>query len=103
MELISIRTNTRFIVDYETKNLKPVTEVILLISQPKYSREKDGIYKKESIKELRFETTQKGINSIIGELQATSNALNVFDQLAAGINSMIKSVPNPSEENKKAE
>lgn len=40
MNLLSVRTNTNFSLNYEDQNLHPEIEVIVLVSQPKYKLKK---------------------------------------------------------------
>lgn len=92
--LYDIRTNTTMRVNYETMNLEPEVEVIILSVHPQYRITTKGkeqyIEKGNGLTETRIVTSLAGINEIIGQLQATAASLAQFDQMAAGLNKVIE-------------
>lgn len=89
--LISFRTNTTFSINYETSNLTPQTELILLSREPKYEIDKRGdVMKGAELGEFRIFTSLEGINVMIGELQLLATRLQTFEQMSAGMNSIIE-------------
>lgn len=92
--LYEIRTNTTMRVNYDTMNLVPEVELIILSVYPEYKVIKKGkeqfIEKAHGLTETRIVTSLKGINEIIGQLQATAASLAQFDQLASGLNKVIE-------------
>lgn len=88
--LISFRTNTKFSVNYETMNLVPQLELILITVQPKYTSNKKGdVVKGSDVGEFRIHTTLEGINQMIGELQVLAARLQTYEQVAVGLNMVI--------------
>jgi len=99
--LISIRSNTNFALNYETSNLKPQIELILLTQEPEYEVNKKGeIMKGSKLGEFRMHTTIEGINAMIGELQLLATQLQTFEQLSAGMNSLIENAKKKEEDKK---
>lgn len=96
-QLISVRSNQDFSVDYEDGKLIPQTEIILLIETPKYTSDKKGIKKAIEIKELRFKTGSNGINALIGQLQMAQKVATNYEQMAGALNSVISEY-NPTED-----
>lgn len=92
-QLIQIRTNTNFDLNYENGLLEPCIELILLFSSPKYEvdKKKTGIVKTISVSEFRVKTDSKGIAELIGQLQATQVAAQTVDNMSAAFNHIIKS------------
>jgi len=92
-ELISVRSNCNFSLDYKSGKLIPMTEVVLITSEPKYvlNKQRDGFKKDVEINEYRFISDLDGINQLIGELQLLVNNINKFEQTAVGINTIIQS------------
>ena len=89
--LISFRTNTTFSINYETLKLVPQTELILLSTEPKYGFDKKGaILKGNELTEFRLFTSLEGINIMIGELRLLATRLQTFEQMSAGMNSIIE-------------
>jgi len=90
--LLSIRSNCNFSIDYKTGNLHPQTEIILITSSPKYIQSKDGksIKKDQEVSEYRFITSLEGVNKLIGELQLVAKNMMDFEQLSAGMNKIIE-------------
>lgn len=90
--LVTLRSNTNFSINYETNNLKPQVELILLSSEPKYEVNKKGeIMKGHELGEFRIFTTMEGVNAMIGDLQLLVSQLQTFEQLSAGMNTLIES------------
>ncbi len=90
-QLISVRSNQDFTVDYKSGKLIPQTEVILLIESPKYELDKKGdkIKKSSEVKELRFKTGTEALNHLIGQLQEAQRVAASFDQMAGSLNEII--------------
>ncbi len=89
--ICQVRSNTRFIVNYEDRTLYPELELILITEQVKYDVNDDGsITKGSTVEESRFKLTQKGVNRLIGELQLLSTGLQGYEQLGASINALIR-------------
>lgn len=89
--LISFLSNTTFALDYETNNLTPQVELVLLSVEPKYELNKKGeINKSQELSEFRIFSSLEGINSLIGDLQLLSSQLQNFQQLSSGINTLIE-------------
>jgi hypothetical protein len=87
--LLSVRSNTKFVVNYETGKLHPEIELILLSVEPKYKVEKDTLKKGQEVTEFRIFSDLDGVNALIGELQLLVTGMQQFKQLSAGINSLI--------------
>lgn len=97
--LYDIRTNTYFTVNYDDLNLVAQIEVVLLATHPAYEIVRNGnkamIERGHKLQEVRFVTDLKGINELIGQLQASAAALQVFDQMQAGLNKVIEQSKSP--------
>ena len=89
MELISVRSNQTFGVNYESNMLTPFTEVIILVSQPKYDLKGQKIIKTTELQEIRFESSTEGINILIGQLQQALKVANNYSQMGGAINDII--------------
>ena len=90
--LLSFLSNTTFSIDYETSNLTPQVEMIILSTEPKYEmNKKQEIMKGQELSEFRIFTSLEGINLMIGELQAVASNLQKFQQLSSGLNGLIES------------
>lgn len=88
--LISFRSNTKFSINYETSNLVPEIELILLSTEPKYEvNKKFEVMKGSELSEFRIFTSLDGINNMIGELQELARRLQTFEQLSVGMNQII--------------
>ena len=98
--LISVRSNCNFALNYETGKLHPQTEVILITTAPKYvfNKKKDGYTKDSDISEYRFITNLDGLNLLIGELQMVVKNMTAFEQTAAGFNVIIEASRNAKSE-----
>jgi len=91
-QILSVRSNCTFSLDYQKGNLHPQAEVILITSAPKYviNKKKDGYAKEAEISEYRFISSLEGINVLIGELQLLVKNMNAFEQTAASFNAIIQ-------------
>ena len=91
---VGVLSNTHFTVDYETNNLTPQIEVILLTQEVKYKVDEDdddgGIKKGIEVGEFRIFTSLEGVNDMIGKLQAMASQLQSFQQLSVGVNQLIE-------------
>jgi phage-related minor tail protein len=89
--ILQVRSNTRFVVNYDDHTLYPELELILITQQVKYDvNDDDSITKGYCVEEARFKLTQKGVNRLIGELQLLSSGLQHYEQLGASINALIR-------------
>lgn len=89
--LVSFRSNTKFSLNYETNNLTPETELILLSAEPKYDVNKKGeIMKGNELGEFRIFTSLESINQMIGDLQLLASQIQKFEQMSASMNSIIE-------------
>lgn len=91
MQLISVRSNQTFVVDYPTSKLIPNTELILLIEQPLYKMKGDKIQKTAEVKELRFCTSADGIRHLIGMLEQALKVSDDYTKLSGIINNHLAS------------
>ena len=89
-QLSSIRSNTNFALNYESGELIPQIEVIILVGYPEYKFKGDEIIKDDSLKEFRFNTSIKGLNLLIEQLQIAAENLKKIDQMAESLNHIIK-------------
>lgn len=103
--LISVRSNCNFALNYETGKLHPQTEVILITTSPKYVLDKKGskFSKEMDITEYRFLSSLEGINTLIGELQLVVKNMNAFEQTAASLNVIIEASKNAQSSEPKVE
>lgn len=91
-EILSVRSNCNFALNYNDSKLHPQIEIIILTTQPDYALNKThtGVTKKQKVEETRFTVSPEGLNNLIGQLQmAAQNALN-FDQLSGFLNPIIE-------------
>lgn len=90
-QLISVRTNTYFSLNYETKKLEPKLELIILIGKPVYEvdNKKERIIKNAGISETRVTTTPEGLANLIGELQALQNYASQITNMSHAFNAVI--------------
>ena len=95
--LISVRSNCNFNLDYETGQLHPETELILITTSPKYviDKKNTGFTKQMDISEFRCRTDVDGINKLIGQLQLVLQNVIVLEQNAAGFNTIIQASKKP--------
>ena len=88
---VGVVSNTHFLVDYNTNNLEPQIEVILLTQEVKYKASSKGdIQKGIDVGEFRIFTSLEGVNDMIGKLQAMASELQKFQQLSVGVNQLIE-------------
>ena len=88
---VGVLSNTHFSVDYNTNNLEPQIEVILLTQEVKYKASAKGdIQKGIEVGEFRVFTSLEGVNDMIGKLQAMASQLQSFQQLSVGVNQLIE-------------
>jgi hypothetical protein len=92
---VGVLSNTHFSVDYNTNNLEPQIEVILLTQEVKYKiddeDDDEGAIKKAiEVGEFRIFTSLEGVNDMIGKLQAMASQLQNFQQLSVGFNQLIE-------------
>jgi len=88
---VGVVSNTNFSVDYDTNNLKPQIEVILLTQEVVYKADvKGNIRKGTEVGEFRIFTSLEGVNDMIGKLQLMASELQKFEQLSVGINQLIE-------------
>ncbi len=94
-QLIQVRTNTTFSLNYKTGKLDPQIELILLVSKPSYSidTKKSAIIKNVAIDEVRIFTEPAGIAALIGELTALQAPMQSIENLGAAFNTIIKNAP----------
>ena len=89
-QLASMRSNMQFFVDYESAELVPQIELILLALQPKYKASKEGFNRQEEVEELRITLTPKALNQLIANLQIQATQLQKFEQAGEALNSVIR-------------
>lgn len=103
--LIEVRSNTNFGVNYETMELVPQVELILLLQEPKYQvvKKKGEAYieKGHELAEFRCNLSLNALNNLIGRLQETAAGLQLFEQMSVGLNRVIEQARvAPKEEGK---
>ena len=92
--LASIRSNLRYTVNYDTTELEPQAEIVILSFKPVYSIDKKRhIVKDAGLEESRFELSLEAINKVIGELQAVAHQLQTYAQAGEAFNAIIRSLP----------
>ena len=89
-QLISVRSNCTFGLDYESNKLKPQTEVVLIMQEPIYVNKKDKIVREHKATEFRFRANLEGVNMLIGELQVLDLQMQSFDQMSHAFNNIIE-------------
>lgn len=90
-QLMSVRSNQTFHVDYESNQLAPQTEMILLIEKPHYKIKGKDIVKSSELQEVRFETGTTGLAHLIGMLEGALKVAQDYEKLGGTINNMIVS------------
>jgi len=91
--LASVRSNLRFGVNYNTAELEPEVELIILIWKPTYKTNMKGDVTKESgLEEIRIEMSPKGLNQLIVELKMTASSLQQFEQASEALNGVIRQI-----------
>lgn len=88
-QLISVRSNQYFGVNYETGKLIPQTEVIILVEKPKYLSKGSKIHRSSEISEIRFKAGTEELNHLIGQLQSAQRVAAQFEQMAGAFNEII--------------
>lgn len=92
--VIQVRSNVNMNVKYETLNLVPQVELILLTQEPVYKIIKEGeqsfIEKSMKLSEFRCISSLDGINDMISELQKVASELQVFGQMGGSLNKVIE-------------
>ena len=96
----SLRTNTSFSVNYETKELEPTIELIILTYKPEYQVKGREVIKKTALDETRIELPGRDIHKLIAELQIAANGLSYYTQAGDAINSIMKQITVKPEESK---
>jgi hypothetical protein len=94
-QLISVRSNQDFGLDYESGKLIPQTEIIVLIDKPTYVSKGSKILKSTKIEELRFKTGSQGLLALIGLLEAAQRNCAHFEKMAGALNEIIVNTPRP--------
>lgn len=91
--LIEVRSNTNFGVNYETMELVPQVELILLLQEPKYQvvKKKGEAYinKDFELAEFRCKLSLNALNHLIGKLQETAAGLQHFEQMSVAMNGVL--------------
>ena len=90
-QLVSVRSNQNFGVEYEKGKLIPQTEIIILVSKPKYKIAGNEIAKNQEIKEIRFTCSTESLNHLIGQLQSAQRVATNYEQMAGALNEIIVS------------
>lgn len=90
-QLVSVRSNTNFSVNYEQGTLIPETEIIIIIQSPVYKLNETGdkIEKTNGISELRFTCNKKALHHLIEHLQQLEERTENSDQVVDTINEVI--------------
>lgn len=90
---IGIRSNTRYLLNYETTLLEADIELILLTTEPEYQwvrrKGESFVDQKQALREFRLSTSLVGLNTLIGKLQHLATELQKVEQLGAGLNELI--------------
>ncbi len=94
-QLISVRSNQDFGLDYESGKLIPQTEIILLIEKPTYATKGDKIQRSTKVEELRFKTGSQGLMALICQLEAAQRHILHFEKMAGVLNEIIVNTPRP--------
>ena len=97
-QLVSVRSNQNFGLDYEKGKLIPQTEIIVVVQKPVYKVKGDSIIKTTGLDELRFEVGLVGLTALIGQLEAAQKACLHFEKMASVLNQVIT---KPEEDEKK--
>lgn len=88
-QLVSVRSNQDFGLNYEDGKLIPQTEIIVLVEVPKYVAKGGKITRSTIINEIRFKCGSVGLNHLIGQLQQALKVTNQFEQMAGSLNEII--------------
>lgn len=77
-------------MNYETSELEPQAEIVILSAKPSYTiGKKNQIVKEAALDEMRFELSPAALNKVIGELQLAAQQLNTYSQAGAAFNTII--------------
>lgn len=87
--IVAIRSNCTFALNYETSKLTPQAELILINISPVYKDKGSSIQKSTQVTEFRTNVSLEALNHLIGELQILVKNMTQFDQLAGGLNAVI--------------
>lgn len=91
---IGIRSNTRYLLNYETNLLEADIELILLTTEPEYRlvrrKGERHVDQRQALREFRLCTSLVGLNTLIGKLQHLAVELQKVEQLGTGLNDLIK-------------
>jgi hypothetical protein len=90
--LASMRSNMNFSVDYDTKELTPAIELILLAVKAGYKIKKGDIEKESQIEEMRITLSPQALNQVIAQLQVQAQQLQVFEQAGEALNSVLRTM-----------
>jgi len=88
-QLVSVRSNQNFGVQYEQGKLIPQTEIIILVEKPKYTIKGESIKRKTKVSEIRFTCGTEAINHLIGQLQLAQRVATQYEQMAGVMNEII--------------
>lgn len=96
-QLVSVRSNQDFGLDYKSGKLIPQTEVIVLVQCPEYKSKGDKIARSYGIKEVRFKCGSEGIAHLIGQLEHAQRIALQFEKMAGQFNEIIVNTESKSE------
>lgn len=97
--LMSVRTNTRLIADYNKGTMEPEVEVVLLFSKPKYvydTVKKQPVRAAEVVEE-RFSSSLQGLDALIKELQGVRENHKNYEAMANALNEVVEEGRKKSE------
>lgn len=97
-QLVSVRSNQDFGLNFETGKLIPQTEIIVLVEKPSYKVKGQKIVRDTQVSELRFKCGSEGLNHLIGQLQAAQRNVTHFEQMAGSLNEIIVNTKMPEGE-----
>ena len=97
-QLLSVRTNQDFTVNYETGQLDPQTEIIVLVEKPSYKIQGKKILRNSELTELRFKCGSTGLSHLIGQLEAAQRQVIHFEKMAGALNQIIVNTKKPEQE-----
>jgi hypothetical protein len=89
MQLVSVRSNQDFGLDYKTGKLIPSTEIIVLIEKPAYKVKGEKITRDTQVSELRFKCGSVGLAHLIGQLEQAQKNILHFEKMAGSLNEII--------------
>ena len=97
-QLVSVRSNQDFGLDYATGKLIPQTEIIVLIQKPAYKVKGEKIIREAQVSELRFKCGSEGLSHLIGQLEAAQRTVIHFEKMAGSLNEIIVNSKRPEGE-----